>query len=121
MPGHNWAEFALTDYEGKGHWIPAHTSAYSWFGWTGVHEVVLQKGDSIRVPEKRKPQRLVADWMQWLGKRPSVRYFATLEPIAVESATDGSKSDPGPGARRKVEKGEWKPFGPHAERKYTRQ
>ena len=35
VPNHNWAEFYLTDREGEGHWIPAHTACYSWFGWTG--------------------------------------------------------------------------------------
>ena len=31
VPNHNWAEFYLKDHQGKGHWIPSHTSAYSWF------------------------------------------------------------------------------------------
>lgn len=102
VPNHNWAEFYLKDHQGEGHWIPAHTSAYSWFGWTGAHEMVLQKGDSIRVPEKSKPLRLMADWMRCQGRRPQVRYYGEVKPIAAETG-----GEPGPGARSKDEKGEW--------------
>jgi hypothetical protein len=115
VPNHNWAEFYLNDEEGKGHWIPAHTSCYSWFGWTGAHELVLQKGDSIYVPEKSKPLRLAADWMQWSGARPKVRYYAELRPLPPEGTGDA-----GPGARSKDEKGEWIPVGPHAAEKFVR-
>jgi hypothetical protein len=115
VPNHNWAEFYLKDHEGQGHWIPAHTSAYSWFGWTGAHELVLQKGDSIRVPEKRKTQRLLADWMQWQGARPTARYTAELKPVA-----DDPSVDTGPGARSKDAKGEWVRVGQHPLEQYTR-
>lgn len=47
VPNHNWAEFHLVDDVGVGHWIPAHTACYPWFGWTGVHELVIQKGDRV--------------------------------------------------------------------------
>lgn len=115
VPNHNWAEFFLTDESGKGHWVPAHTSAYSWFGWTGVHELVLQKGDRIQVPEKRQPQRLMEDWMQWLGVRPAARWFAELRPLPPE---DGA--DPGPGARSKNQRGEWVVAGTHKLDHYLR-
>ena len=101
VPNHNWAEFYLVDTEGKGHWIPAHTAAYSWFGWTGAHELVIQKGDNLRVPEKRSRQRLLADWARWQGARPKVRYLAHIKPIA-----EGSQ-DPGPGERIKDRQGKW--------------
>ncbi len=84
VPNHNWAEFYLNDQDGKGHWIPAHTSAYSWFGWTGAHEMVLQKGDNIPMPEKSKNQRLLADWMQWHGARPKAKYMAELKRLQPE-------------------------------------
>ena len=109
VPNHNWAEFYLNDLDGQGHWIPAHTSAYPWFGWTGVHEMVLQKGDRVHVPEKRRPQRLLADWMQWQGRKPHVRYFAELKP--QPNAPEGA---PGPGTRSKDTKGEWLVAGNHA-------
>lgn len=108
VPNHNWAEFFLTDESGQGHWIPAHTAAYSWFGWTGVHELVLQKGDRIRIPEKRQPQRLMEDWLRWSGARPQARWFAELRPLAAEL-----DADPGPGARNKNQHGEWVVAGTH--------
>ena len=117
VPNHNWAEFYLTDEQGKGHWLPAHTSAYSWFGWTGAHELMLQKGDRIVVPEKRKPQRLLADWMQWQGARPKVRYSAELTPLPPSLSI---ADDPGPGARRKDERGAWIRVGNHRLDPYCR-
>ena len=54
IPNHNWAEFYLEDEEGQGHWIPAHTACYSWFGWVGAHELVLRKGDRVYVPERQR-------------------------------------------------------------------
>ena len=115
VPNHNWAEFFLVDESGKGHWIPSHTSAYTWFGWTGAHEMVLQKGDSISLPEKRKPQRLMEDWMQWVGTRPEARWWAELEPLPPAEG-----EDPGPGARSKNERGEWVVAGDHKLNAYLR-
>lgn len=115
VPNHNWAEFWLHDEKGEGRWIPAHTSCYSWFGWTGAHEVVLQKGDKLFVPEERKPLRLLADWMQWQGGRPLVRYAAELRPLPSKDETD-----PGPGARSKDKKGEWVLLNKHPDDRYMR-
>ena len=53
VPNHNWTEFYLVDHEDQGHWIPVHPACYHWFGWTGVHELVLQKGDRVQVPEHK--------------------------------------------------------------------
>lgn len=115
VPNHNWMEFYLTDTDGKGHWIPAHAAAYSWFGWVGAHELVLQKGDRIQVPEQRRQFRLLEDWMQWGGRQPQVRYTAELTPLPPESGGDA-----GPGARRKDERGEWKLLGTHEADRYLR-
>ena len=115
VPNHNWAEFYLTDHDGHGCWIPAHTSCYSWFGWTGVHELVIQKGDRLTVPYEGKPQRLIADWAQWSGKKPAVRFLAELAPVA-----DAESADAGPGARSKHQSGEWKLVGDHPLQRYMR-
>ena len=108
IPNHNWAEFYLTDRDGQGRWIPAHTACYPWFGFTGAHELVLQKGDRVMLPEKRKQVRLVADWLRYSGSPPKVRYTAELTPLA-----DDSGGDVGPGARQKDAKGEWQVVGDH--------
>jgi hypothetical protein len=116
VPNHNWAEFYLTDEQGQGHWIPAHTSCYKWFGWTGVHELVIQKGDRLAVPHEKRLQRLIPDWAQWSGKRPLLRYIAELKPIAGDSPSQ----DAGPGARSKHATGEWKLVGDHPMDGYMR-
>lgn len=115
IPNHNWAEFYLTDRDGQGRWIPAHTACYSWFGFNGAHELVLQKGDRVMLPEKRKQARLVADWLRYSGSAPKVRYTAELTPLA-----DDSGDDAGPGARRKDAKGEWQVVGNHPLDKFMR-
>jgi hypothetical protein len=116
VPDHNWSEFYLTDKQGQGHWIPSHTACYFWFGWTGAHELVLQKGDRLRLPERgSKPYRLQPDWMEQIGRRPAVRYLAELRP---QPATSGE--DPGPGARTKIASGEWKLTGAHPLDRYAR-
>jgi hypothetical protein len=116
VPNHNWSEFYLTDKQGQGHWIPAHTACYFWFGWTGVHELVLQKGDRVRLPERSgKLYRLQEDWMQRMGPRPAVRYLAELTPQPMKSG-----EDPGPGARKKVAGGEWRLTGAHPLDRYAR-
>ncbi len=115
VPNHNWAEFYLTDNDGKGHWIPAHTACYSWFGWNGAHELVIQKGDRVSVPEERKQFRLLEDWSQWMGRKPLARFGAELKPFAAKAGDDA-----GPGARSKDAKGEWVVVGKHELDRYVR-
>ncbi len=115
VPNHNWAEFHLLDSEGQGHWIPAHTACYSWFGWTGAHELVIQKGDRVLCPEQHKRVRLLEDWMQWGGRKPRVKYVAELTP-----EPPGEGEDAGPGHRIKDAKGEWKVVGDHELDRYVR-
>ncbi len=93
VPNHNWAEFYLTDEQGQGRWIPAHTAGYSWFGWTGAHELVLQKGDRALVPDQHKRVRLLEDWSQWMGARPRSRFSGEIEPLPP---TAGGDAGPGP-------------------------
>ena len=104
VPNHNWAEFYLTDNEGEGHWIPAHTACYFWFGWTGVHELVLQKGDRIHVPERGKYFRLQEDWMQWGGRRPCARFTGKLLPQPTNTSPDAG---PVRGKKRRTANGSW--------------
>ncbi|HEX3998108.1 MAG TPA: transglutaminase-like domain-containing protein [Pirellulales bacterium] len=116
VPDHNWAEFYLIDEQGEGHWIPAHTACYFWFGWTGAHELVLQKGDRLRMPERgNRLFRLQEDWLRCSGRKPQVRYIAELTPLPASTG-----ADPGPGARTKMANGEWKVVGKHPLDQYLR-
>jgi hypothetical protein len=115
VPNHNWAEFYLEDEKGTGHWIPAHTACYSWFGWTGVHELVLQKGDRAYVPEQHKKIRLLEDWSQWSGGKPRSQFSAEIKPLPPSEGQDA-----GPGHRIKDKTGEWKVAGDHPLDRYAR-
>lgn len=117
IPNHVWSEFYLTDESGRGHWIPVHTACYHWFGWTGAHELVLQKGDRLRVPGKGTLVRLQQDRLQWSGAKPEANFWAELIPLPP---ADEAGADAGPGARRKSPTGEWIPIGTHALDKYVR-
>ncbi len=115
VPNHNWAEFYLTDNEDNGHWIPAHPACYHWFGWTGAHELVIQKGDRVQVPELSSPSRLLMDWSRSTG-RTKTNYLAELVPLPPTT-----NADPGPGSRTKDSRtGEWKLTGKHELDRYTR-
>ena len=59
--------------------------------------------------------RLTEDWLQWGGSKPAARYTAELKP---QPAAEGA--DPGPGARHKIETGEWKLVGDHPLDRYAR-
>ena len=115
VPNHVWAEFYLVDKAPTGHWIPSHTACYSWFGFNGAHELVLQKGDRFDVPERPGFFRLLEDWTRYQGRRPKIHYTATLTPLPAESDMDA-----GPGARSKDEKGEWIVTGDHPLNRYIR-
>jgi hypothetical protein len=115
VPNHNWSEIYLHDSSGKGSWIPVHTACYPWFGWVGAHELVLQKGDRIRPPERSKVLRLLEDWAQFQGAKPIVRWTADLTPLPPSEG-----EDPGPGARQKDLKGEWVLVGEHPMNKHMR-
>jgi len=125
VPNHNWSEIYLTDHEGQGHWVPIHTGCYQWLGWTGAHELVIQKGDRVTPPHERRPQRLLGDWRQWSGAKPAGRFIADLKPLPLAESITGPDStanpDPGPGARSKDASGEWKLVGSHPANKHMRQ
>ena len=115
VPNHAWAECCLLNKEGQPCWIPVHTAAYNWFGWTGAHELVLQKGDRITLPNNRKKVRLVADWLSWQGAKPRVRFIGTVKPVATEESKDAA-----PGHRIKDGIGRWNLVKTHPDTKYLR-
>jgi len=130
VPNHNWSEIYLTDHEGQGHWVPVHTGCYQWLGWTGAHELVIQKGDRVTPPHERRPQRLLGDWHQWSGTKPRARFIAELTPQPPRAAAGDANSasgspetpDAGPGARTKSpDNGEWKLVGKHPANRHLRQ
>lgn len=114
VPNHNWAEFCLFDHRGQPHWIAAHTAAYNWFGWTGCHELILQKGDRILMPGKDSYVRLISDWYSFDGRRPTIEFSGSVTPVSSEG------KDPGPGKREKNDKGGWDLVGDHPDNRRIR-
>jgi hypothetical protein len=85
VPGHCYPEFYLQDNEGNGHWIPCQVAGTRDFGSMPDHRPILQKGDSFRVPEKRKEaQRYVAEFLKIRSVRgagePDVQFVRQLLP-----------------------------------------
>ena len=84
VPGHCYPEFYLEDKDGQGHWIPCQAAGTRDFGGMPDTRSILQKGDNFRVPEKKEPQRYVAEFLsiksiKGTGK-PEVRFVREVLP-----------------------------------------
>lgn len=58
VPGHCWAEFYLVDDAKEGYWFPAQVAGTEPLGSLQDTRVILQKGDSFRLPETPKEESL---------------------------------------------------------------
>ena len=76
VKGSSYAEFMLAGPEGDDlHWFPCDVSGIREFGGLSEPRVILQKGDGIKVPEKKKAQKYVAGHMSCKGSKPRVGFF----------------------------------------------
>lgn len=58
VPGHTYPEFYLEDADGKGHWYPCQAAGEAPdFGRMPEDRPILQKGDNLKIPGEREPQR----------------------------------------------------------------
>jgi transglutaminase-like putative cysteine protease len=82
IPGHCYPEFYLQDQEGTGHWFPCQAAGTRDFGSMPDFRPILQKGDNYRVPEKKEPQRYVAEFLKVKairgGGKPQVQFVRQL-------------------------------------------
>ena len=81
IPGHCYPEFYLQDAEGDGHWFPCQAAGTRDFGSMPDFRPILQKGDNFRVPEKKEPQRYVAEFLKVgavRGGKPQVQFVRQL-------------------------------------------
>lgn len=62
--GHFYPEFYLEDDEKVGHWFPCEVVGNTDFGSFSKPRPILQRGDNIKVPEKKERQRFVAEFLQ---------------------------------------------------------
>ena len=84
VPGHCYPEFMLADEEKKNHWIPCQAAGTRSFGDMPELRPILQKGDNFKVPEKKKPQRYIAEFLRVKsvagGGKPRVTFVRELLP-----------------------------------------
>ena len=64
VQGHCYPEFYLEDSKNQGHWIPCQAAGTRMFGEMTELRPILQKGDNFNVPEKKDPQRYVAEMLK---------------------------------------------------------
>jgi len=81
VPGHCYPEFYLVDTEGEGHWYPCQAAGDRAFGEMPDPRPILQKGDNFKVPEKKKRQRYVAEFLKSVGGRPTVSFVREVLPV----------------------------------------
>jgi hypothetical protein len=81
VEGTQYAEFMLVDKEKNAHWFPCSVVGIREFGSISDPRIILQKGDSIRVPEKESRQKFVAEFATCVGtKKPIVRFVREALP-----------------------------------------
>ncbi len=81
VEGTQYAEFMLADEEKNSYWFPCNVNGIREFGSISDPRIILQKGDSIRVPEKEDRQKFVAEFAAVTGKsKPSVKFIRELLP-----------------------------------------
>ncbi len=82
IPGHCYPEFYLEDEEGTGHWFPCQAAGTRDFGGMPDFRPILQKGDNYKVPEKKEPQRYVAEFLKVQairgGGKPQVQFVRQI-------------------------------------------
>ena len=58
VPGHTYPEFYLEETDGGGHWYPCQAAGEAAdFGRMPEDRPILQKGDNLKLPGEREPQR----------------------------------------------------------------
>jgi hypothetical protein len=89
VPGHTYPEFALQDSAGTLHWFPCQAAGETAdFGRMPEDRPILQKGDNLRLPGEKQPQRYAK---QTLAARhavgtPQVKFI--MRPVVAEKESD---------------------------------
>ncbi len=75
VPSYCYAEFYLENGEGKGEWFPCEFKEKTVFGTVSQPYMILQKGENVRVPEEKEPQRFVPEFLKVKsGQKPDVTF-----------------------------------------------
>lgn len=84
VPDHCYPEFYLVDDKKQGHWIPCQAAGARSFGGIPEFRPVLQKGDNFKVPEKKEPQRYVAEFLKGKSVQGAPQVEWVRELLAAE-------------------------------------
>ncbi len=71
IQGHCYPEFYLQDDQGDGQWYPCQAAGTRSFGHMFDKRLIMQKGDTFKVPEKKALQRYVAEFLSAKSVRGS--------------------------------------------------
>lgn len=83
VEGHQHAEFCLADDEKNLYWFPCQVAGLSEFGSMSEPRIILQKGDNMRVPEKKERQKIVVEYVECQcesPRQPVVNFIRKLLP-----------------------------------------
>ncbi len=79
VPSYCYAEFYLEDDKGKGEWFPCEFKEKTVFGTVSQPYLILQKGENVRVPEEKEPQRFVPEHLKVKsGQKPDVTFVREI-------------------------------------------
>lgn len=84
VDGSQYAEFYLIDDKKQGHWFPCKVSGIREFGSIGEPRVILQKGDSYRVPGEKKKLKYVPAKAVVKGASAPRKMAFSQEPLSVK-------------------------------------
>lgn len=82
LPKMAYAEFMLADAAGRPEWLPCRVAGEREIGGVNEFRPILQKGDRVRVPEKKDPLRFVGEYVRGKklrgGGKPKIRFIREL-------------------------------------------
>lgn len=91
VPGHTYPEFYLIDSEGQGYWFPCQLAGSYQFGTMIESRPVVHKGDSFRLPGRRKPERYLKPTLIEKSGTGMVELELIMRPFETESAGSSTR------------------------------
>jgi Transglutaminase-like superfamily len=82
VPGHTYPEFYLEDATGNGHWFPCQAAGEAPdFGRMPEDRPILQKGDNLKLPEQKQPQRYAQHTLSARNAEAAPQVKFIMEPV----------------------------------------
>ncbi|MBW3539225.1 MAG: transglutaminase domain-containing protein [Planctomycetes bacterium] len=81
IENHAYPEFYMADEHGNGAWIPVQVSGPEWFGEMAEYRPIVQKGDELRDPIRRRTVRYIPQSARAAGGAPRLVVSRTILPL----------------------------------------